>query len=214
MIGKLAAKAFLGLQGWKPEGEIPPFDKCVMIAAPHTSNWDLPFTLYISYEMGIPVRWMGKKEIFRYGPWGWWMRHLGGLPVDRSKKNNLVQQCVEMFESHDKLVLLVPPEGTRKGGGDTWRSGFYHIAHAAKVPIVLGFLDYSRKRGGLGPAIMPTGDIAADMERIRNFYSADMAKYPALFRLPRLRDEVRPDASAEHGDGPGGRTDAVVQEGS
>lgn len=200
MIGKLAAKAFLGLQGWKTDGEVPPYDKYVLIAAPHTSNWDLPFTLYTSYDVGVPVRWMGKKEIFRFGPWGWWMKYLGGLPVDRSKKNNLVQQCVDMFEQHDKLVLLVPPEGTRKGGRDTWRSGFYHIAMAANVPIVMGYLDYSNKRSGFGPAVHPTGDIAADMEKIRAFYGPDMAKYPEFFREPRLRDEVRPEPAADERD--------------
>lgn len=205
MFGKLVGKAFFGAQGWKTIGDPPPYDKYVLVAAPHTTNWDLPYTLYTSYLVGVDIRWMGKKEIFRFGPWGWWMKHLGGLPVDRSKRNNLVDSAAQMLRDADKLVLVVPPEGTRKGAaGDHtgWRSGFYHIAHKAQVPIVLGFLDYSRKESGFGPGIMPTGDIAADMDKIRAFYRPEMARYPKHFREPRLRDEGNmADSTAANDDG-------------
>lgn len=98
------------------------------------------------------------------------MRALGGIPVDRRAKNGVVQQISERFNTAEKLYLAVAPSGTRKGH-TRWKSGFYHIALQAEVPIVLGFLDYRRKVGGLGPSIIPSGDIKADMDRIREFYS-------------------------------------------
>lgn len=188
MLRKLIGWIYLGVSGWRPEGELPPQEKFVLIAAPHTTNWDMPIMIAIGWAMGVQTRWMGKKSIFKF-PFGTFMRALGGFPVDRSQRTNVVAQAAEMIRASDRIILTVPPEGTRSGGSDVWRSGFYHIAREAEVPILLGFLDYSRKRGGLGPLVYPSGDIAADMDQIRGFYGPQMARYPEKFRVPRLRAE-------------------------
>jgi len=188
MLQKLIGWIYLGASGWRPEGKLPPDKKFVLIAAPHTTNWDMPIMLAISWALGVETRWMGKKSLFRF-PFGTFMRALGGIPIDRSQRTNMVAQAAEMIRSKAQFILAVPPEGTRSGGDGVWRSGFYHIAREADVPIQLGFLDYSRKRGGLGPLVHPTGDTGADMDLIRAFYQPHMAKFPEQFRVPRLRGE-------------------------
>ena len=105
------------------------------------------------------------------------MRWLGGIPIDRSKTNNVVASTIDVFNAHDKLVIIVPPEGTRNKVS-YWKTGFYHIAAGANVPIVLGYVDYQRKAGGIGPTVMPTGDIEADMQEIRSFYTGVTGKHP------------------------------------
>lgn len=166
------ARFLLRIRGWRLEGELPGFTKYVMVAAPHTSNWDLPVMLTIAFAFGQRLFWMGKDSLFR-GPAGWLFRWLGGIPVDRSRTNNAVAQIVEVFTAAENLVLVVAPEGTRRRV-PYWKTGFYHIAAGARVPIVLGFLDYARKTGGIGPIVTPSGDLEADMKTIRAFY-ADIA---------------------------------------
>lgn len=119
------------------------------------------------------------------------VRELGGVPIDRSAKHNMVDQMIERFDRSDELMLLIPPEGTR-AHTDYWKSGFYHIAAGADVPIVPGYLDYRRKRGGFGPPIKVSGNVAADMDAIREFYTelAPVPRYPDLFGPIRLRDET------------------------
>ncbi|HLL54302.1 MAG TPA: lysophospholipid acyltransferase family protein [Myxococcaceae bacterium] len=168
--------AWLRIFGWRAEGQVPPGGKFVVIAAPHTSNWDLPFALALSYVLDLRINFLMKEAWFR-GPMGPFFKWLGGIPVNRSARHNLVDQCVQRFAERDKMLLLVPPEGTR-GKTEHWKSGFYWIAHGAKVPILLGFLDYGRKVGGLGPAIMPTGDIVADVEKMGAFYADKQGKFP------------------------------------
>lgn len=158
----------LKLAGWKVSGHVPDIPKFVMIAAPHTSNWDLPYTLFVAFTMKVKIYWMGKKELFR-PPFGPLLRWLGGIPIDRSKSNGVVGQSIQQLQDAEKLVLTVPPTGTRRKVMH-WKTGFYHIAHGAGVPIVLGFLDYGRKMGGVGPLFYPTGDINADMKEIQAFY--------------------------------------------
>jgi 1-acyl-sn-glycerol-3-phosphate acyltransferase len=158
----------LKLAGWKVSGHVPDIPKFVMIAAPHTSNWDLPYTLFVAFAMKVKIYWMGKKELFR-PPFGPLLRWLGGIPIDRSKSNGVVGQSIQQLQDAEKLVLTVPPTGTRRKVMH-WKTGFYHIAHGAGVPIVLGFLDYGRKMGGVGPLFYPTGDINADMKEIQAFY--------------------------------------------
>jgi 1-acyl-sn-glycerol-3-phosphate acyltransferase len=172
-IGRLWMSFF----GWKTEGQLPDAKKFVIIAAPHTSNWDLPFTLAVSYIFGIRLSFLMKHTMF-WGPFGPFFRWLGGIPVNRTARHNLVEQCVKMIQEREELVLAIPPEGTRSKVR-YWKTGFYWIAHGAKVPIVLGFLDYKRKVGGLGPAVMPTGDLQADLERIRGFYRDISGKHPS-----------------------------------
>jgi 1-acyl-sn-glycerol-3-phosphate acyltransferase len=187
MIGRFFGWIYFRISGWRPEGEGPPYPRCVIIAAPHTSNWDLVNMLYLTWALRVDVKWLGKKSIFKF-PWGWWMRHLGGIAIDRSQRQNVVAQAADLIKSSEKMCLVVPPEGTRDGG-ELWKSGFYHIARSANVPIVLGYLDYSRKRGGYGLAVFPTDDVVADMDKIRAFYRAEMAKFPDKFTVPRLREE-------------------------
>ena len=184
---KLIARAFLWLTGWKPEGARPEPRRYVLIAAPHTSNWDLAYLLALAEEFGVRVAWMGKDSLFR-PPLGWAMRRLGGIPVVRHKRGNLVAAVAQTFAEREDLALVVPAEGTR-GYVPHWKSGFYHIARTAKVPIVLGYLDYARKRGGFGPALHPTGDVRRDMDEIREFYSDKVAKYPDQFGEVRLKEE-------------------------
>jgi len=119
---------------------------------------------------------MGKETIFRK-PFGDIMKWLGGIPIDRSRSKNVVEQSIEMFRQNDKLVLTVPPSGTRSRV-PYWKTGFYHIANGANVPIALGFLDYRLRIGGIGPAIRTTGDIEADMKAISSFYTDITGKYP------------------------------------
>ena len=179
--------------GWREEGVVPDVDKYVLIAAPHTSNWDLPITLGIGYTLGIDIVWVGKHTLFE-GPFGGFMRWLGGVPVDRRSSHNYVQQISDLIHSRDRIMLMIAPEGTRKANS-YWKSGFYWIAHTAQVPIVCAFLDYRRKRGGLGPVIATTGDLKADMAQIRAFYATVTAKHPERFQNVRLREEDAPPAA-------------------
>jgi 1-acyl-sn-glycerol-3-phosphate acyltransferase len=188
----LIARLFLRLLGWEIEGVRPSSPRVVLIAAPHTTNWDFPITLAVAKVFGVKIRWMGKDSLFRF-PFGGIMRSLGGIPVRRSQRNNIVQQMAEDLMKYDELALTVPAEGTR-GRVEYWKSGFYHIAKTANVPIVLAYLDYTRKRGGFGPEILPTSDIRADMDRIRAFYADKQGKYPENFGPVRLREE---EASSE-----------------
>ena len=173
--------AFLKLAGWRVEGALPPNTaKSVLIAAPHTSNWDLPYTLMVCFVLRLTPYWMGKASIFR-APFGGVMRWLGGIAVDRSKSNNLVAASAEAIRAADfSLQLIVPPQGTRSETHQ-WKTGFYYIAQAAQVPIVLAYMDYANKRSGLGPVFVPTGDVAADMAAIKAFYAPFKGKNAASF---------------------------------
>ncbi len=186
-MGKLLARVFLALTGWRPEGRRPEVDKFVLIAAPHTSSWDLAYLLALAQVLGVRVSWMGKHTLFR-GPMGWVMTRVGGIPVWRHRRENVVKQMVKAFHASKALALTVPPEGTR-GYRDHWKSGFYHIAREAQVPIVMGYLDYARKRGGFGPQLLPTGDVRRDMDEIRRFYADKTGKHPERFSRVRLEEE-------------------------
>ncbi len=192
------AKTVLGWFGWQAEGNLPEGGKFVLIAAPHTSNWDMPVMLGLAMVYGIKVHWLGKHTLFA-GPMGPLMRALGGIPVVRHERQNLVQQVAELFRTHESFILAVPPEGTRKRV-EHWKSGFYHMARAANVPILLGFLDYGRKRGGFGRPVQASADPSKVMDEIRAFYRDKAALRPEFFAEPRLRDE----AAAEPAIGAGG----------
>lgn len=165
------SRTVLRLQGWQVQGSLPPeAAKAVLIAAPHTSNWDLPYTLMVAFCLHLRVYWMGKASLFR-GPFGPVMRWLGGIPVDRSKNNNLVAAAAAaIVGAEGPLQLVVPPEGTR-GKVRHWKTGFYFIALEARVPIVLAYMDYARKVSGLGPVFIPSGDVEKDMLEIKRFYA-------------------------------------------
>ena len=167
---------FLKLTGWKVVGKLPPEAvKCVLIAAPHTSNWDLPYTLMVAFALRLNVYWIGKASLFK-PPFGGVMRWLGGIPVDRRHSNNLVVVSSQaIIKAKGPLQLIVPPEGTRRGTR-YWKTGFYYIAAAAGVPIVLAFLDYDKKIGGLGPVFQAADDLDADMLAIKAFYAGFKGK--------------------------------------
>ena len=168
---RLLSVGFLKLSGWKIEGQLPSDgNKSVLIAAPHTSNWDLPYTLMVAFSLRLNIYWMGKEQIFK-PPFRGLMRWLGGIPVRRESANNLVAASVAAIKAAaGPLQLVVPPEGTRSNTR-YWKTGFYHIAVGAQVPIVLAYMDYKKKISGLGPVFLPTGNIDADMLAIKAFYA-------------------------------------------
>ena len=170
------ALIIFGLAGWKAEGKRPEISKYVIIAAPHTSNWDFVFTMCLAFILRIKPFIMMKGTWFRW-PLGPFFRWLGALPIDRSKSNSVVAQSIRAFREHTEWVMVVPPSGTRKEVM-YWKTGFYYIAKGADVPIVLGYLDYRRKVGGIGPIVTPTGNMEADMKIIRDFYNDITGKYP------------------------------------
>jgi 1-acyl-sn-glycerol-3-phosphate acyltransferase len=172
---------WLKLAGWKVEGSLPEgAEKSVLIAAPHTSNWDLPYTLFVAFSLRLTPYWMGKASIFKW-PFGGLMRWLGGISVDRSQANNLVAASAAAINAADFPVqLIVPPEGTR-AKTRYWKTGFYWIAHTAQVPIVMAYMDYERRISGLGPVFVPTGDVEADMAKIKDYYKQFKGKNAAAF---------------------------------
>ena len=163
--------AFLRASGWTLDGQLPEgCPKCVLIAAPHTSNWDLPYLLMVAFALRLNVQWMGKAQIFRF-PFGPLMRWLGGIPVDRAASSNLVAASAQAIrDAPGDILLVVSPEGTR-GKTQRWKTGFYWIAQQAGVPIVMTYLDYPRKLSGIGPVFQPTGNVEADMAAIKAWYS-------------------------------------------
>ena len=161
--------------------------KCVVIAAPHTTNWDFPLTLALAKVIGIEISWLGKRSLFK-GPMGPLMRWLGGVAVDRDAPGGMVASLAAEFSGHESLALVVPAEGTRSRT-DYWKSGFYRIAEQADVPIVLAFVDRSTRSGGFGPAIEVTGDVAADMDLMRTFYEGKTGLKAGRFGPIRLREE-------------------------
>ena len=173
------AKLVFGVAGWKL-GEIanPEIKKSIMIAAPHTSNWDLIMARAAFYLMDVDVRFTVKKEWAEHWLLGGLVRGIGALSVDRSKNNSLVEGLIKLFEERDELVILVTPEGTR-AYQPRWRKGYYFAALGARVPIRLGYLDYARKEAGIGPAVYPTGDHAADEAKIKAFYRTKTGRFPA-----------------------------------
>jgi len=189
---KWLARATLKCLGWKIEGERPPPRQYVLIAAPHTSNWDFPLMLLFAAAFDIKVRWLAKHSLFTPLT-GWLMRALGGVPVVRHENHKLVDDMAEAFDGEEELVVVVPAEGTRSRT-KYWKSGFYHIACKAGVPIAPSYLDYGKKRGGFGPPLIPSSDISSDMESLRAFYSPMKGKFPNQFGPVRLREESKTDA--------------------
>jgi len=163
------AMGILRLIGWRVVGEVPSDQKYIVVAAPHTSNWDFPVFLCAVFVLRLDVHWMGKDSLFP-APFKWFVRWFGGIPIDRSKTNNVVEEIADYFSRVKRLVVVIPPEGTRKKG-KRWKTGFYHIAHRANIPISFGFVDGKTKTVGLGPRFLTTGDVDADMAVIQVYYS-------------------------------------------
>ncbi len=177
------------LFGWRVQIDVPIPDKCVIIGAHHTSRVDFFVNLLLIFGGGVRMRWLAKDSLFR-PPFGVVMRALGALPVDRSQSNNLVHQMVDAFAQADQLRLGILPEGTRQYR-TYWKTGFYHIASGAHVPILLGYADFSRKVVGIGGALLPAGSIARDFELLRRFYADIRGRHPHLHGIVALREGER-----------------------
>lgn len=191
MLRRLVARVFWVFSRWTLQTEPAPTRPTVLVGAPHTSNWDFVLMLAIAWRLGIDVRWMGKKTLFA----GWRgpiMRALGGIPVDRGDPGRIVGDVVAQVRAGAVFGLVITPDGTRKGHSH-WKSGFYRIARETGMPVTLGYVDRTTMTTGLGPTIELTGDVAADMDRIRAFYADKAGARPEHRVEPRLREE-RPGA--------------------
>jgi 1-acyl-sn-glycerol-3-phosphate acyltransferase len=180
VLSRMFRRALVGIykrHGWRAHGVVPTPRKFVLIAAPHTSNWDFVYFLGLTDELGIKPHFMAKTSLFRW-PFTNFMRDMGGVEVDRSSSKNYVQQMIDEFKRRKEFMLTIAPEGTR-GTVKAWKTGFYHIAMGAGVPLVVGMMDYGTKTGGLGPAIWPTGDYKADMGKLAELYATVTPKHPA-----------------------------------
>lgn len=166
---RLLSLLTLKLIGWKVLGKAPEQHRFVLICAPHTSNWDFPLMLIGVFVLRMEVHWMGKASLFP-----WYLRAVakwfGGIPIDRSQSNNMVDQMVEHFVNHQDLILIMTPEGTRDKVSH-WKTGFYHIARGAGVPVVFASVDMQRREIEMGAGIEPCGDLEADMRLIKQFYA-------------------------------------------
>lgn len=187
MVKRLLAGMFWTFSRWTLVSEAAPTRPTVLVGAPHTSNWDFVLMLAIAWRLGINVHWLGKKSLF-CGWRGAIMRGLGGIPVDRVDPTRVVTDVVGQVRAGSVFGLVVTPDGTR-GGNEYWKSGFYRIARATGMPVTLGFVDRTTMTSGLGPTIDLTGDVAADMHRIRAFYADKAGARPERRTEPRLREE-------------------------
>lgn len=181
------ARLWLFLFRWKVVIQQPIPDRCVVIAAPHTSNWDFPVTMAMAEVEGVPMRWLGKAQMFNKVSTPI-LRAMGGISVQRSSPQGLVGDLAAEFGRHERLALVVPAEGTRDAV-EYWKSGFYRIAEQAGVPIVCAYVDKATRSGGFGPVITPSGDVVADMDLIRAFYADKTGLKPGRFNVTRLREE-------------------------
>lgn len=171
------AQSVMSLFGWRIEADVPNLSKLVLVGAPHTSNWDFILTMTTLFSLNVKIFWMGKKSLFNW-PFKGVMEWLGGVPIDRAnKRDGIVNQTIEAFKTHDKFVIAIMPEASRSKVRQ-WKTGFYHIAQGAKVPLVMVRFDYGRKVMGLGPTIEPSGDVTADMAHIQSFFSGIKGKHP------------------------------------
>lgn len=171
--------AFLKISGWSIRGDWPQVDKAVLLAAPHTSNWDGIYMLAAAGYYRVTLRWMGKKSLTT-GPFGRVILWLGCVPIDRSASHDMVPAMVDAFATTDRMILAIPPEGTRSLTRE-WKTGFYHIAVQARVPIILTVLDYGSKTIRVAGVFHPTGDYAADIDLIRGPYRDAQGKVHGAF---------------------------------
>jgi len=188
IMRKSIAATLLKLFGWQVSFSIPQCNKYILVGAPHTSNWDFPLGLLAMWGVGLHFSWVGKHTLFR-APFGPLMRSLGGIPVDRSGSTGFVKKIIEIYNSRDRFVLAIAPEGTRSRT-DYWKAGFYHIAIAAGVPIALGYIDYPRKRIGIDRLFTPSGDIEADFLLLQEYYQDKIGKHPENQGPVRIRSVI------------------------
>lgn len=184
---KYLSKKILNLFGWKLNIVLPEEKKFVLIGAPHTSNWDFPLGMLFFWTIDLKIFWVAKIQMF-WGPLHYLFTSIGGIPVDRKSSTGFIEQIADRFDQTDEMVLTISPEGTRSKT-KYWKSGFYHIAVAAQVPICLGFVDHDKKIIGFTKTIYPTGDIDTDMEIIAGFYNNIKIVRPNNQGPVRLRDK-------------------------
>jgi len=182
-----AAAGLLRACGWRVVLAQPVPPRCVVVVYPHTSNWDFPIGLLAKWALAIPFRFVGKDTLFR-GAFGRLLVRWGGIPVNRRARSGFIDQMQAAFAQHADFRLAIAPEGTRRRT-DAWRSGFYHLARAADVPVALAFIDWPRRAIGVGAVVELTGDVAADMDRIRAFYADKAGRRPGQQAPVRLSDE-------------------------
>jgi len=175
---RFLSRFFLMSSGWRVVGELPDIPKFVIIGAPHTSNWDFVMFLALVFVLKGELRYMGKKELF-YPPYGWFFRWCGGVPVDRSKPQGLVEQTVQAIQGSDHFQLVITPEGTRRKVG-RWKLGFYHIAKQADIPVVAGYVDTCTMTCGIGPIFTLSDDMEADIKSMQAFFMDKVGINPRL----------------------------------
>lgn len=190
MISRLLAWYFKH-KGWKIEGNgiSPGIKKAVVIGAPHTSNWDFVYGIAAIHLFGLRLNYLAKKELFV-----WPIKKLftgtGGIPVERSKNTRMVDMIISMFSKADRFILIIPVEGTRKRV-DKIKTGFYHVALGAGVPIIMGYIDYRQKRAGFSEPYHPSGNRNKDAAVIKKFYMDKNGKNPDLFNPDAFKlDEI------------------------
>jgi 1-acyl-sn-glycerol-3-phosphate acyltransferase len=200
---KILSKIILKIIGWKIVGEIPKdIKKAVVISAPHTSNLDFFIGRLGLWSKGYPVYFLIKKEAFK-PPFGGILKRSGGIPVDRSKSSSTTLKIAHELDKRDNVYLIVTPEGTRSLVKN-WKKGFYYIALAAKIPIILGFVNYPKKEGGFGPVFYPTGDYEKDIKEIQKYYYDKGARHPEKFNLsPENRADVENESENKTADNKG-----------
>ncbi|MBD7976970.1 MULTISPECIES: lysophospholipid acyltransferase family protein [Pseudomonas] len=169
-------RSVLRLMGWRIEGQLPALDKFVMIGAHHTSNWDFVVFIAAKFVLRVNARWFGKHSLFRW-PFAGLLKRWGGIPINRGRAGNVVQQAVQRFREHAQFILILSPEGTRKRV-ERWKMGFYHIARNAGVPIVPGALDFANKRIVIGAPFWPSGNEQADLRSLLEFFRPYVPKKP------------------------------------
>ena len=177
---KLFCELFLKIMGWKLVGEVPKeVKKAVMVCAPHTSNWDFPFALVSFTITGLKVNYFIKKSWFFF-PMNFLFKATGGVPVDRSKNHGMVDSMTMLLKESDEMIVVVPAEGTRSWV-PKWKTGFYHIAKSAEVPIIMGYVDFKKNEVGFGPLLNISGDFEKDMTKIQGFFKNKSGKFPEKY---------------------------------
>jgi 1-acyl-sn-glycerol-3-phosphate acyltransferase len=194
LVRRSVARLALRLSRWRTAGSVP--ERGILVGAPHTSNWDWVLTLLLAWDNSVQIRLLVKESFFK-GPVGVFMRATGSVPLDRDNPGATIRALLADAESDERFLLGIAAEGTRSKG-EYWKSGFYRISQQTGIPVTLAYLDGPTRTVGWGPTFSLSGDVGADMDRIREFYADKRGIRPELTTVPRLREESAPT------EGPGG----------